>query len=196
MRVFNMFFLWLILILITILISGCRVILFSEDSTPIIKEIGKQSVDLDATAFVRTGSILIRGETTFPPGTEFNVELSPYPEDASAFQVELFSVEPLKENTVSSTMTVNEAGEMEGIVIDRPDFNTRYRVQILFDPASQTKEVLKKLGSNGENMEMIAGVEQLENSEKFVYRKYVNIMRRDEPDGFEAKLHFKPMRKK
>jgi hypothetical protein len=137
---------------------------------------------------------VVRAETTFPPGTMFDVEVNPYPEEASAFQVELSSVDPLKENVASSTMTVNEDGEMEGIVVDRPDFNTRYRVQITFNPASQQKDIVNILGSNGENMAIEPGVEKLENSETLVYRKYVNVMKRDEPDGFEAKLTFKPKR--
>jgi hypothetical protein len=196
MKISNKSCFLLLFVLFTILLSGCRVILFSEDSPPILKELGKQKVNLDATAFVRTASILIRAETTFPPGSVFDVELNAYPEEASAFQVELSSVDPLKEDAASSTMTVNEDGEMEGIVIDRPDYNTRYRIRISFDPASQPKEVVDKLGRNGENMEMAAGVEQLENSKTFVYRKYVNVMRRDEPGGFEAELNFKPVREK
>jgi hypothetical protein len=177
-----------------ITLSGCRVILFSEDSTPIVKEMGKQRVHIEAKAFVRSASIVIRSETTFPPGTIFDVELKPYPEEATAFQVETYSVAPLKENAVSSTMTVNEKGELEGVVIDRPDINTRYRIQITFNPASQPKKVVNILGSNGEQMEISPGVEQLENSETFVYRKFVNIMKKSEPFGIGAKLDFVPLK--
>jgi hypothetical protein len=194
MQIFNKSFFLLLLILIAISLSGCRVILFSEDSPPFVKEMGKQRVHLEAKAIVRSASIIIRSETTFPPGTIFDVELKPYPEDATAFQVETYSVAPLKENAVSSTLTVNEKGELEGIVIDRPDINTRYRIQITFNPASQPKEVVNILGSNGERMEIETGVERLENSDTFVYRKAVNIMKKSEPFGIGAKLDFVPLK--
>ncbi len=182
-----------------IFLSGCRVVLFSEDAgdSPVIKEIGgEEKVHLDASVNLRTKSLLIRSRTTFPPGTVFDVELKEYPKDATAFNVETFSIEPKEKSVLASTMTVQKDGSVDAIVMKRPDFNTRYRLQITFNPTTQTEEVKETLGGNGENMANDTGIEEMEidNRKTYIYRKYVNIMKRDEPFGFLGEMDFLSMK--
>ncbi len=178
-----------------IFLSGCRVDLFSEEASdsPFIKETGgEEKVQLDASVNLRTKSLLIRSRTTFPPGTVFDVELKEYPQEATAFNVETFSIEPKEKSVLASTMTVQEDGSVDAIVMKRPDFNTRYRLQITFNPTTQTEEVRETLGENGENMANDTGIEEMEidNRKTYIYRKYVNIMKRDEPFGFLGEMDF------
>ena len=111
---------------------------------------------------LRTKSLLIRSRTTFPPDTVFDVELKEYPQEATAFNVETFSIEPKEKSVLASTMTVQEDGSVDAIVMKRPDFNTRYRLQITFNPTTQTEKVRETLGENGENMANDTGIEEME----------------------------------
>ncbi|MDX8342182.1 hypothetical protein [Rossellomorea sp. YZS02] len=190
---------WIIVILCFIpLIAGCRVILVDEskDKSEVEQIVQKpnEELKLDAKAQLFKKSLLIRGETTLPKGAVVDVQLKPYPDDATSLQIIRTAVEPLDTIASSGSVKVKKDGTMESITIPRPSENQRYRLEIVLDPRKQNKDVQEILGPLGENLTTSSGSTPLTEESKDIttIKKYANIMKREEPDGFMAKLDLVP----
>ncbi len=190
---------WIIVMLCVIpMIAGCRVILVDESKEKSeveqVVEKPSEALKLDAKAQLFKKSLLIRGETTLPKGAVVDVQLKPYPDDATSLQIIRTAVEPLDTIASSGTMKVKKDGTMESITMPRPSENKRYRLEIVFDPRKQNEDVQEILGSLGENLTTSIGSTPLTEESKDIttIKKYANIMKREEPDGFMAKLDLVP----
>jgi hypothetical protein len=187
---------WIIVMLCVIpMMSGCRVIVVedSKKKNEVEQVVQKPSeaLKLDAKVQVFKKSLLIRGETTLPKGSVVDVQLKPYPDDATSLQIIRNSIEPLDTVTSSETVKVKKDGAIESISIPRPDENKRYRLEIVLDPRKQSEVVQEALGPLGENLSNSDGnVSITEKSQDITFlKKYANIMKREEPDGFMAKIN-------
>ncbi|MBW3111686.1 hypothetical protein KYJ26_07590 [Bacillus sp. MCCB 382] len=186
---------WVMAMLCVIpLIAGCRVIVVDEskETSKVEQVVQKPSeaLKLDAKAQLFKKSLLIRGETTLPEGAIIDVQLKPYPDDATSLQIIRTVVEPLDTIASSGTVKVKKDGTMESITIPRPSENKRYRLEIVLDPRKQNEDVQEILGPLGENLTTSSGSTPLTEESKDIttIKKYANIMKREEPDGFMAKL--------
>ena len=176
------------------LLNGCRVIVFDEskEKQKVEKVVQNPSENwkMDAKVQLFKKSLLIRGETTLPKGSIVDVHLNPYPDDATSLQIIRTAVEPLDTVASSGTVKVKKDGTIESITIPRPSENKRYRLEIILDPSKQKEDIQKILGSLGENLSNSDGSVTLTNESENIttIKKYANIMKREEPDGFMAKL--------
>ncbi|MCA0147271.1 hypothetical protein LCD52_00560 [Rossellomorea vietnamensis] len=186
---------WIIAMLCVMpVMAGCRVIVVDESKEKSeVKQVvhkSSEALKLDAKVQVFKKSLLIRSETTLPKGAIVDVQLKPYPDDATSLQIIRTAVEPLDTVASSGTVKVKKDGIIESITIPRPDENKRYRLEILVDPRKQNEDVQEALGPLGENLSNSEGnVSITEKSQDITFlKKYANIMKREEPDGFMAKL--------
>lgn len=178
----------LLIIPILLLLSGCRVVLFSSDG-PITERVASKQVHLDSKVFIKRNTLTIRNETTFPPGTIFSIALRPYPADSSRRKIQNYMIEADKNSVVSKEITVNKNGTVNPIVLKRPDPMKRYVLQIKFQPEKQAEEVKGIFGEKGEKLQKGSGVEEIQEGSS-IYSKYINIMSIEDPDGIGASLDF------
>ncbi|CAN7286989.1 hypothetical protein [Rossellomorea sp. LjRoot5] len=177
------------------LLNGCRVIVFDEskEEQKVEKIIQSPSENwkLDAKVQVFKKSLLIRSETTLPKGAIVDVQLKPYPDDATSLQIIRTAVEPLDTVASSGTVKVKKDGTIESITIPRPDENKRYRLEIILDPRKQDEDVQEAIGPFGEKLSNSDGnISITEKSQDITFlKKFANIMKREEPDGFMAKIN-------
>ncbi|UXH44087.1 hypothetical protein N5C46_21025 [Rossellomorea vietnamensis] len=150
-----------------------------------------EALKLDAKVQLFKKSLLIRGETTLPKGAVMDVQLKPYPNDATSLQIIRNAIEPLDTVASSGIVKVKKDGTIESITIPRPDENKRYRLEIVLDPRKQNEDVQEDLGPLGKNLSNSDGnVSITEKSQDITFlKKYANIMKREEPDGFMAKIN-------
>lgn len=186
---------WVMVMLCVLpMIAGCRVILVDESKEKSeveqVVQRPSEALKLDAKVQLFKKSLLIRGETTLPKGAIVDVQLKPYPDDATSLQIIRNAIEPLDTVASSGIVKVKKDGTIESITIPRPDENKRYRLEIVLDPRNQNEDVTKSLGPLGENLSNSDGnVSITEKSQDITFlKKYANIMKREEPDGFMAKL--------
>ncbi len=187
---------WVIAMLCVLpMIAGCRVILVDESKEKSeveqVVQMHGEALKLDATVQLFKKSLLLRGETTLPKGAVVGVQLKPYPDDATSLQIIRNAIEPLNTVASSGTVRVKKDGTIESITIPRPDENKRYRLEIFIDPRKQDENVQEALGPHGENLSNSDGnVSITEKSQDNTFlKKYANIMKREEPDGFMAKIN-------
>ncbi|OXS59604.1 hypothetical protein B1B00_11810 [Bacillus sp. DSM 27956] len=177
------------------MIAGCRVILVDESKEKSeveqVVQRPSEALKLDSKVQLFKKSLLIRGETTLPKGAVMDVQLKPYPNDATSLQIIRNAIEPLDTVASSGIVKVKKDGTIESITIPRPDENKRYRLEIVLDPRKQNEDVTKSLGPLGENLSNSDGkVSITEKSQDITFlKKYANIMKREEPDGFMAKIN-------
>jgi hypothetical protein len=175
-----------LLIPLLLLLCGCRVVLFED----MIKEtITSKRVQLESNVFIKKKKLTVRHVTTFPPGSIFNFELRPYPEDTLLKKIFNYDLDAPKESVLSKEIIVNDDGTLDASILDRPDLMKRYLLQITFSPQLQEDSVKEIFGNTGEGLSKGDGVEALEDG-SYVYRKYINIMNYEDPDGIGGPLEF------
>lgn len=187
---------WVLVMLCVLpMIAGCRVILVDESKEKSeveqVVQRPSEALKLDAKVQLFKKSLLIRGETTLPKGAVMDVQLKPYPNDATSLQIIRNAIEPLDTVASSGIVKVKKDGTIESITIPRPDENKRYRLEIVLDPRKQNEDVQEDLGPLGKNLSNSDGnVSITEKSQDITFlKKYANIMKREEPDGFMAKIN-------
>ena len=176
------------------LLNGCRVIVFDEKKEERKAEKfvhnPNNEVQVNATVQLFKKKLLVRGETTLPKGTVIDVQLKPYPESATSLQIVRNTVDPLDSVAASGIIKVKKDGTLESITVTRPGEDKRYRLEIVLDPRKQNKDVQTVLGPLGENIGNSDGHVSVtqETEEITLIKKFANIMKREEPDGFMSKI--------
>ncbi|MGX1265233.1 uncharacterized protein YrzB (UPF0473 family) [Rossellomorea marisflavi] len=135
----------------TMLLSGCRV-----SFTPTVHEasagngmaaapedtqVPEDSSVITATMQVDNPKVILRGQTSLPPGTVLNVEMKPYAKEDAFEQIEAGQVEPDPQPVLTSEAIIGDNGEMELTVLRRPDNESSYRVDLMLIPDNQPEEV-------------------------------------------------------
>ena len=133
------------------LLSGCRV-----SFTPTVQEasagnemaaapedtqVPDRSELIAATMQVDNPKVILRGQTSLPPGTVLNVEMKPYAKEDAFEQIEAGQVEPDPKPVLTSEAVIGDDGEMELTVLRRPDNESSYRVDLMLIPDNQPEEV-------------------------------------------------------
>ena len=180
-------FILFLIIPLLLLLSGCRVVLFSSAGPFTEGVVDNKQVQLDSKVFIKRKTLTIRNETTFPPGTILSITLRPYPVDSSRRKIQNYMIEAKKDIVVSKEITVNDEGTLEAIVLNRPDPMKRYLLQITFHPEKQVEKVKDVFGAKGENLQKGSGVEKTQEN-SYIYSKYINVMNIEDPDGIGAGL--------
>lgn len=111
--------------LLCLVLGGCRVILFAPS------EKAHSEFALEAHVFLKRAKVLIRTETTLPPQTKLDISIQPYSDNQPLGKIQTYKVDPLQEKIAARTVTVDEEGKVEPVVIDRPDPSKRYRIKIV-----------------------------------------------------------------
>jgi hypothetical protein len=177
-----------LIIPIILLLSGCRIILFSSEG-PLIEKLASKQVQLDSKVFIKRNTLTIRNETTFPPGTILSIVVRPYPVDSNLLNIQTYAIEAKKDIVISRDIIVKEDGTMDAIMLNRPDPTKRYLLQITFLPEKQEEEVKDIFGEKGETLQKGAAVEEIQKG-SYIYSKYINLMSIEDPDGIGASLDF------
>ncbi|WP_430507805.1 hypothetical protein [Rossellomorea marisflavi] len=133
------------------LLSGCRV-----SFTPTVQEasagngmaaapedtqVPERSELIAATMQVDNPKVILRAQTSLPPGTVLNVEMKPYAKEDEFEQIEAGQVEPDPKPVLTSEAVIGDNGEMELTVLRRPDNESSYRVDLMLIPDNQPEEV-------------------------------------------------------
>jgi len=133
------------------LLSGCRVTF-----TPTVQEasagnemaaapedtqVPDRSELIAATMQVDNPKVILRGQTSLPPGTVLNVEMKPYAKEDSFEQIEAGQVEPNAKPVLTSEAVIGDNGEMELTVLRRPHNESSYRVDLMLIPDNQPEAV-------------------------------------------------------
>ncbi|WP_335869988.1 hypothetical protein [Bacillus sp. 2205SS5-2] len=98
------------------------------------------------------------------------VSIRPYSENQRLGKIQEYRVEPQTEKVTNTTVIVNDKGKVETVVIDRPDTSKRYRIEL---------SVKKENATEAEKI--------------FSLKKYINLVRIEDPDGIGANLSFLSM---
>ncbi|MCA1054139.1 hypothetical protein LCM10_04000 [Rossellomorea aquimaris] len=186
---------WIVcLILMIPLLSGCRVILFDENSHELFKP--EEAVTLEAFVQIYRNKLLLRGESNLPEGAIVEFRLNPYRDDASSLNIENYKAETLEQIADSAISKVGRDGKLASIYLQRPDESKRYRLEAVFDPRRQDEEVQESFGAAGERLPPSSGrVTVLEQKDKtFQIQKVININKVDEPNGLMAKMRLAPLK--
>ncbi|PFA63259.1 hypothetical protein CN378_19785 [Bacillus sp. AFS015802] len=172
------------------LLTGCRVILTQEAAEE--KPIKPQIVKIDATVNLKSQKIIVRGNTTLPPGTSLELRLKPYSDSATREEIEPYSIDPEDTVMASAGAKVMEDGSIELTVLKRPDPAKRYRLDLLFRPDRQPDDV--KLRENIEDSEGFASL-QVDGETVTGLLMHVNIFKEDELFGDNITMDFMPKQK-
>jgi hypothetical protein len=170
------------------LLSGCRVI-FKEEASVNEKQVKPQKVMLNASVTLKSQKIIIRGDSSLPSGSVLYVMLKPYDENAPLEEIEPYQVEPDDIAVASAIAKVDKEGSIELTVLKRPDPSQRYRLDLMFIPDKQPKDI--KLGENLKNNESYTKIH--ENGKTLSgLLMYVNIFKEDEFFGDNITMDFIP----
>ncbi|MGD6803925.1 hypothetical protein FZC79_22565 [Rossellomorea vietnamensis] len=172
------------------LLNGCRVVWVDESKDEKFEHNPDKEITLDTNVKLYRNKLLIRSESNLPVGTTLEFHLKPYQDDVDTIKFENYDLEPQDEVSASGTSKIREDGKMESIFVSRPDEGKRYRLEVVFDPRNQSKDVQERFGTRGELMVFSKGVTTVaEGSEKVtIIKKVVNIKKVGEPNGIGAKL--------
>ncbi|MGM0842904.1 MAG: hypothetical protein ACQEWE_19385 [Bacillota bacterium] len=171
------------------LLSGCRIVFTEEASVKEEKPVKPQKVMLNATVTLKSQKIIIRGDSSLPPGSVLYVMLKPYDETAPREEIEPYQVEPDDVAVTSAVAKVDKEGSIELTVLKRPDPSQRYRLDLMFIPDKQPKDI--KLGENLKNNESYTNIQ--ENGKTLSgLLLHVNIFKEDEFFGDNITLDFIP----
>lgn len=133
------------------LLSGCRV-----SFTPTVQQasagngmaaatedtqVTERSELIAATMQVDNPKVILRAQTSLPPGTVLNVEMKTYAKEDAFEQIEAGQVEPDPKPVLTSEAVIGDNGEMELTVLRRPDNESSYRVDLMLISDNQPEEV-------------------------------------------------------
>jgi hypothetical protein len=173
------------------LLNGCRVVWFEESKDEKLEHNPDKEITLDTDVQLYRNKLLIRSESNLPVGATLEFQLKPYQDDVDTIKFENYDLEPQDKVSASGTSKIiSKDGKMESMFVSRPDEGKRYRLEVVFDPRNQSKDIQERFGTLGELMVFSKGVTTVvEGSEKVtVIKKVVNINKVDGPGGFRAKL--------
>ncbi|RBP03393.1 hypothetical protein [Rossellomorea aquimaris] len=171
------------------LLTGCRVVFTEEASLKEEKPVKPQKVMLNASVTLKSQKIIIRGDSSLPSGSVLYVMLKPYDENATREEIEPYLVEPDDVAVTSEVAKVDKEGSIELTVLKRPDPSQRYRLDLMFIPDKQPKDI--KLGENLKNNESYTKIQ--ENGKTLSgLLLHVNIFKEDEFFGDNITMDFIP----
>lgn len=179
------------------LLNGCRVVWFEESKDEEFDYNPDKEITIDSKVQIYRNKLMIRGESNLPEGAILEFNLKPYQEEATAFQVETYAVEPEDKISASGTSKIGEGGTIEGTFVKRPDDTKRYRLEVVFDPRKQTENIQQSYGPLGESIALSDGIISLtdQSIKVTVIKKYVNLLKSEEPNGMMANLNFTSLKK-
>lgn len=172
------------------LLNGCRVVFVEESKDDQFAHNPDKEITLDTNVQLYRNKLLIRGESNLPVGATLEFHLKPYQDDVNTLQLEQYAIEPRNKISASGTSKIGKNEKIESIYLSRPDESKRYRLEVVFDPRNQPKEVQEKFGTIGELIVYSKGITSVdEESDKVtVIKKVVNINKVVELNGIGAKL--------
>ncbi len=172
------------------LLNGCRVVWVEESKDEKFEHNTDKEITLDTKVQLYRNKLLIRSESNLPVGATLEFHLKPYQDDVDTLKFEDYAVEPQNKVSSSGTSKIRKDGKMESIFVSRPDEGKRYRLEVVFDPRNQPKDVQERFGTLGELMVFSKGVTTVvDDTEKVtVIKKVVNINYVDGPNGMGSKL--------
>jgi hypothetical protein len=179
-----------LILCLTPLLNGCRIVIMDDTTDELFKLNSDKELILETNVHVYRNKLLIRGESTLPAGAKVEFLLKPYHDDLPVLKLENYAVEPKDETIESGTTEVGKDGNLDSLFISRPDETKRYRLEVVFDPRKQGKEIQKKYGAAGESLPSIEGKITVtgKSGKVAMIQKVININKLGEPNGLMARL--------
>ena len=166
------------------------------ESKPTSHEKEEPAYTFNASVTLNSTSIQVEGDSTLPPAVILYVRLRAYPEDASVPDIKDYRAEPYTKVISEEHMSIQEDGTFKSRGVERPEFQQRYLLELIFAPTRFEESMQQKLVTEGESVEDLPGMIPIDmptRNEFFDdvvpgYIKHVNIMQYDEPDGNDVSL--------
>ncbi|MFI8684751.1 hypothetical protein [Rossellomorea sp. NPDC077527] len=175
-----------------------------EQEEVVQEEPEEPAFNIDASLTLNGENMVLSGNTDLPADTLLTISLKPYKGNATVKDIEGHTAGTLNEvpaNIVGIGTSVEEGGALATKTLQRPDTSTRYKLELLFEPAGQEEEIKQQLIEQAGNLDELAGLQVLKeaDSEKSMthgdeavkgYIQTVNIMKADEENGDGVTLEF------
>ncbi|MBN8192872.1 hypothetical protein JI667_12040 [Bacillus sp. NTK074B] len=149
-----------------ILLTGCRV----EMATDLPQKPAAPSgvrIDLSGTVLLNGDELIVEGKSNLPEDSILFAGLKDYGDFESYARVINWQGEESEEYVTESTSVVDEKGNFQ-IKVDRVDPDSRYKLEVLFNPAIQKSKVQEIYGFWGEDIAPNIGYLDFEYNENTV----------------------------
>ncbi|PFG07501.1 hypothetical protein [Bacillus sp. es.034] len=140
----------LILFAILIVLTGCRVEMATELS-PKPKAPSGVRIEMSGTVSLQGKELIVEGKSNLPEDSIIFAGLKDYGEMESYARVINWQGEETDEYVTESTGVVDDKGNFQ-IKVDRVNPESRYKLEVLFNPAIQKSKIQEIYGYWGEDI--------------------------------------------
>lgn len=180
---------WLIYILVATLVflTGCRVEMATELPQKKVTPSGVR-IELTGTVLLQGKELIVEGKSNLPEDSILFAGLKDYGEFESYARVINWQGDESEEYVTESTGVVDEEGNFK-IKVDRVNPQSRYKLEVIFNPAIQKSKVQEIYGFWGEDIAPNIGYFDFEYNENTLSGmiKVAPIVSISDPNGDGAK---------
>ncbi|WP_201712741.1 hypothetical protein [Rossellomorea arthrocnemi] len=189
---------WLLCLLTACLVflTGCRVEMATELPQKQTAPSGVR-IDITGTVLLQGNELIVEGQSNLPEDSIMFAGLKDYGEFEPYARVINWQGEEGKEYVTENTGVVDEKGNFQ-IKVDRGNPESRYKLEVLFNPAIQKSKVQEIYGFWGEDIAPNIGYLDFEYNENTISGmiKVAPIVSITDPNGNKAKWNLTNIPKK
>ncbi|MFC7785205.1 hypothetical protein ACFQWC_11965 [Rossellomorea sp. GCM10028870] len=178
------------------LLTGCRVEMATELPQKQDAPSGVR-VDITGTVLLQGKELIVEGQSNLPEDSTMSAGLKDYGEFESYARVINWQGEESEEYVTESTGVVDEDGNFQ-IKVQRVNPESRYKLEVIFNPAIQKSKVQEIYGLRGEDIAPNIGYFDFEYNENPISGmiKVAPIVSISDPNGDAAKWNLTNIPKK
>ena len=189
---------WLMYLLAVslIVLTGCRVEMATELPQKQAAPSGVR-IDITGTVLLQGKELIVEGQSNLPEDSIMFAGLKDYGEFESYARVINWQGEESEEYVTESTGVVDEDGNFQ-IKVERVNPESRYKLEVIFNPAIQKSKVQEIFGLRGEDIAPNIGYFDFEYNENTISGmiKVAPIVSTSDPNGDAAKWNLTNIPKK
>lgn len=184
------------LVVSLIVLTGCRVEMATELPQKQTAPSGVR-IDITGTVLLQGNELIIEGQSNLPKDSIMFAGLKDYGEFESYARVINWQGEESEEFITESTGVVDEDGNFQ-IKVERVNPESRYKLEVIFNPAIQKSKVQEIYGLRGEDIAPNIGYFDFEYNENTISGmiKVAPIVSISDPNGNGAKWNLTNIPKK
>lgn len=179
-----------------IVLTGCRVEMATELSQKQAAPSGVR-IDITGSVLLQGKELIVEGQSNLPEDSIMFAGLKDYGEFESYARVINWQGDESEEYVTESTGVVDENGNFQ-IKVERVNPESRYKLEVIFNPAIQKSKVQEIYGLQGEDIAPNIGYFDFEYNENTISGmiKVAPIVSISDPNGDEAKWNLTNIPKK